>query len=398
MFICREGVKMRKFFMATAGLAAMLSAAAPAVRAEEPPIVIGAAIALSGDIAPYDEGPYKALQIAIEDINAKGGVLGRKLTLVAADTKSDIAYGATAAQSVIDKGASMVVVTCDYDYGSAAANIANEKGLIAFSPCAGDPKFGPAGIGPNAYTMATSNVAEARILAEWAYGKGYRSAYVLLGLGIAFDASFAEAFEMRWKELAGDDGFLGQDTFEGDDPQISTQITRLKSLPKAPDVVVVSSYPPPGVAAVKQLRAAGVKQPILASDSWDGDFWLSGVPGLSDMYFATYGSLYGNDPRPAVNTFFSTFKTKFGALPVQSNALTGYSVLEAWVHAVEKAGSFDADKVRPVLDAFKDEPLLVGPTSFSPDVHINNSRDMALMEISGGSQGKVVGIFSPAAK
>lgn len=389
---------MVKFCLATAGFAAFMSVFGTAAMAEEPPVVIGAAIALSGDIAPYDDGPYKALQIAIEDINAKGGVLGRKLTLVSADTKSDIAYGATAAQSVIDRGASLVVVTCDYDYGSAAANIANEKGLIAFSPCAGDPKFGPAGIGPNAYTMATSNVAEAHILAEWAYAKGYRSAYVLLGLGIAFDASFADAFQARWKELAGDDGFYGQDTFEGDDPQISTQITRLKSLPKPPDVIVVSSYPPPGVSAVKQLRAAGLKQPILASDSWDGDFWLNGVPGLSDMYFATYASLYGNDPRPAVNKFFEIFKAKYGAVPVQSNALTGYSALEAWVHAVEKAGSFDADKVRPILDAFTKEPLLVGPTTFTPDVHINNSRDMAVMEIQGGKQGSVVGIFAPAAK
>ncbi len=390
---------MRRFRLAVAGFAALASilGMAPA-RADGDPIVIGAAIALSGDIAPYDDGPYKALQIAIEDINAKGGVLGRKLTLVAADTKSDIAYGATAAQSVIDKGASLVVVTCDYDYGSAAANIANEKGLIAFSPCAGDPKFGPAGIGPNAYTMATSNVAEAKIMAEWAYSKGYRSAYVLLGLGIAFDASFADVFQKRWKELAGDGAFLGQDTFEGDDPQISTQITRLKSLPKAPDFIVVSSYPPPGVSAVKQLRAAGVTQPILGSDSWDGDFWLSGVPGLTNMYFVTYGSLYGTDPRPAMRKFFETFKAKYGALPVQSNAVTGYSVLEAWVHAVEKAGTLDTDKVRAVLDGFHDEPLMVGPTSFTPDVHINNTREMTIMEIKDGKQGEVVGIFGPSGK
>ena len=56
------------------------------------------------------------MEVAIEEINAKGGLLGRQLKIIYADTKSDIAYGATAAQDVIDKGAQMVVVTCDYDY------------------------------------------------------------------------------------------------------------------------------------------------------------------------------------------------------------------------------------------------------------------------------------------
>ncbi len=82
----------------------------------EDPIIIGAAIAQSGVVAPYDDGPAKAMEIAIEEINAKGGLLGRQLKIIYSDTKSDIAYGATAAQDVIDKGAQMVVVTCDYDY------------------------------------------------------------------------------------------------------------------------------------------------------------------------------------------------------------------------------------------------------------------------------------------
>ena len=72
--------------------------------------------------------PHKAMEVAIDEINAKGGLLGKQIKIIYADTKSDIAYGATAAQDVIDKGAQMVVVTCDYDYGSAAASVADCKG------------------------------------------------------------------------------------------------------------------------------------------------------------------------------------------------------------------------------------------------------------------------------
>jgi branched-chain amino acid transport system substrate-binding protein len=369
-------------------------AATATAAADMPPIVVGAAIALSGQLAPYDDGPYKAMQMAIDEVNAKGGLLGRPLKLITSDTKSDISYGATAAQNVIDKGASLVVVTCDYDYGSAAANIASARGLITFASCAGDPKFGPDGIGPNAYTMATSSVGEASLLAEWAAGRGFKSAYLLLETDTAFDSSFAEAFKKRWIGLRGPDSWYGEDTFSAEDPQISTQITRLKSLRQRPDFIVVSAAPPPGVGAVKQLRAANVSQPLLGSDSWDGDYWLSGVPTLDGLYYTTYASMYGTDPRPAMRGFFETFKTKFGRLPAQSNALTGYSVIEAWVRAVERAQSLDAGKVRHALDSFKGEPLLVGPTTFTPQLHINDSRDMVIMQIEGGKQGKIVGVFA----
>jgi hypothetical protein len=50
--------------------------------------------------------------------------------------------------------------------------------------------------------------------------------------------------------------------------------------------------------------------------------------------------------------------------------------------------------VRRILDAFKDEPLLVGPTTFTPRAHINDGRDMAIMEVEGGRQGKTLGIFA----
>ena len=377
------------------GLSSLVLAAALASTAQaQEPLIIGAAIAQSGAIAPYDDGPAKAMEIAVEEINAKGGLLGRPLKIIYSDTKSDIAYGATAAQDVIDKGAQMVVVTCDYDYGGAAASVADGANLIAFSTCAGDPKFGPSGIGPNAFTMATGSPGQAVALAEWAYNKqGWKTAYVLLDTTIAFDASFADGFERRWKELAGADGLIGKDTFGGEDPQIASQITRIKALPKQPDVMVLASFPPGGSSAMRQLRAAGVNQPLLLSESWDGDYWLEAVPNLSDAYLVTYGSVFGNDPRPEVAAFMDKFKTKFGAAPVTSHALTGYSVIQGWSKAVEKAGTFDTDKVREALETFVNEPLITGPTSFTKETHINMQRDLILLEVEGGKPGNVIGVI-----
>ena len=95
-------------------------------------VVVGGAVALSGFVAPYDD-PHKGAILAIEDINAKGGLLGKQIKWVAADTKSEQAQGANAAIEVLEQGAELVVVTCDFDFGSPAAITAQSRGKISFS-------------------------------------------------------------------------------------------------------------------------------------------------------------------------------------------------------------------------------------------------------------------------
>jgi branched-chain amino acid transport system substrate-binding protein len=115
-------------------------------------------------------------KIAIDDINAKGGVLGKKLKWVAADTKSDQTEGAKAGQAVLGNGAQFMVVSCDYDMGAGAATVANSKKIIAVSFCASDAKMGVQGIGPYAFTMSTSSLTSGASLAEFVWKKGWRNA------------------------------------------------------------------------------------------------------------------------------------------------------------------------------------------------------------------------------
>ncbi len=107
-------------------------------------------------------------------------------------------------------------------------------------------------------------------------------------------------------------------------------------------------------------------------------------------------SVFGSDPRPAMLDFMKKFEAKYAARPITSHAVTGYSVIEAWTRAVEKAGTLEADKVRDALQQFNKEPLLAGPTTFTPDAHINMQRDLVLMEVKDGKQGTVVGVIAAA--
>jgi len=375
--------------MNTRGVAAfagvLLGAAATVApaRAEEP-IVIGFDMPLSGWFQPIDDGTIKGARLAIEDINAKGGVLGRKLKEVDFDMKSEPPLGADGAIDLISKGAKLILVPSDFDFGGPGANVAQSKNVIVFSG-ASDPKFGVGGIGNMAYSVSVASQVQGAMMAEWAYHKkGWRTAYVLLDNTINFTKSLCGNFAERWKKLAGDAALLGQDTFLNNDPSITTQATRIASLPKKPDFVFLCSYVPGGPSAIKQLRAAGVDQPILTGESMDGDYWLGMVPGINKFYVVDYGSIAGDDSDKAINDFYARFKAKYGKPADVSYTLRGYSEIEAFAHAVARARSTDGDKVAAAMDQFKNEPLVIGPTDFTDKLHIQLTRPMSIIEVENG--------------
>jgi len=357
--------------------------------AAEEPILIGAAIAQSGFIAPYDGDPSRAAEIAIEEINAAGGVLGRPLQMIYRDTKSDIAQGAVAAQELMDEGARVIVVTGDFDFGGAAARAANARGVVAIAPFAADPKFGVRGIGPYAFTFATASDTVGTILAEFAHAQGWRTAYALTQTNIQYDQSVSAAFQSRWQELAGDDALLGTDVFTMDDTDLSAQITRIRTLPRQPDVLLLSSFTPAGPSALRQIRAAGLDMPVVSGEDMDGDYWIESVPDLSDFYFAAMGSIFGDGPDEQVNAFLAKFQEKHGNHPSTAHTLTGYAMVQALARAIERAGIDDPAAIKAELEKFSGEPLLVGPTTFSEEIHINFDRPMAIVGVQDGEHGFV---------
>jgi branched-chain amino acid transport system substrate-binding protein len=108
------------------------------------------------------------------------------------------------------------------------------------------------------------------------------------------------------------------------------------------------------------------------------------VPNLSNFYVVNYGSKYGDDPNPDVNAFFDRFEKKYGKKADVSYGLRGYSAVQAWAVAANKAGSLDGDKVAAVLDTFDKEPLVIGPTTWTKDLHIATTRPMSIIGVEDG--------------
>lgn len=372
---------MRTLTALLAGSALALSLGIGVAKAADDEVVVGAAIALSSFIAPYDDAPFKGAQLAIDDINAKGGLLGKKIKVVTADTKSDPAQGANAAIAVLEQGAELVLVTCDFDFGSPAAITAQAKGKIAFSLCAGDPKFGVQGIGDLAFTMGNGTPGEGATIAEWAAKKGWTKAFILNDVQVEYTKSISKYFKARWADGLGT--IAGEDTVNGQtDTQVPGQISSIKAAKDAEFILFPGG--PGGPPIIRQIRAAGITIPIVMPNSLDGSYWIEAVPDLSNAFVFTMGSIYGDDPDPAVQAVMDKFKAKFGGPPVTSYMLAGYGIIETWARGVERAGTFEAKKVAMEIEKFKDEPLVSGLTTFSPEWHINLNRPQLVIEIQNG--------------
>lgn len=349
------------------------------------PITIGAATAETGVIKDFDGPALAGAQVAIDDINAAGGIDGRKLEFVHTDMKSDPTLGPQAAIEAFNQGADVLIVSCDFDFGSPAASVAQNEGKVAMSLCAGSTKFGPQGIGSLAYTAGTPAAVEGAVLAEWAYEeKGWETAYSLTGTTLVYAEAYREGFDSRWEELTDGKGLLGADKFQEEDQSIAAQITRIKNLPEQPDVISFCSFPPGGSSAIRQIRSAGITTPIVSCLGMHTRGWWTGVPGLKDFYYTSYGSYSGDDGDPEVNRLNDEVSKVTGGEQNGSMFVAGYSAMELLKQGIEDSGSTDGAAMAEAMDGFEEVKTLAGATTFTPKSHISFDRPMAISEIRDG--------------
>jgi branched-chain amino acid transport system substrate-binding protein len=346
------------------------------------PIIIGAAVAKTGIMSQFDTPVLGGMEVAIDKINKAGGVDGRKFKLVVADHKSNLDQVQQTALDVLDQEADVVITTHDFDFGSPAARVANEQGVLSLGG-AGAMAYGRQGIGPLAFNLYPGNVTEGAVMAQFAKEQGYEKPYLLQDLSIQYTKEVCEFFDKSWGELGGETA--GASTFQNDDTSFSAQVNDVRS--SGADALVLCSYPPGGPALIRQLRAAGVDLPIVASGGgMDGTQWLEAVPNLSDYYDSVSASLTGDDPRPEVNTMFDTIERKTGERPqLAAQALTGYSAVEMIADAVETSdGSTDGATLAKTIEQYKDKELLVGPLTYSEDCHIPVGTPMKIRQVENG--------------
>ncbi len=338
------------------------------------PITVGAAIAKTGTFSQYDIPAYNFFKLKVDEINRSGGIEGRKIELVEADARSDPAQAKVAAERVLADGADIVLAVCDFDFGSPAALEAEKEGKVSFSTCAQSPKWGVQGIGPMSYTQAIATFSEGSVMARFAEKKGWESAFILTDDTISYDREQCNGFKQTWSGTVA-----GEDSFKNGDSSIASQITNIKQA--NPDVIAMCTYPPGGPTALRQIRAAGIDTPIGAGLAMEGTYWTESVPRIGEFYATSPVSIFGDDPNPKVNEVVEKYEKTYGEPPPVGLALAGYSVAEALEIALkETGGDPDGEKLSAALNEFDSVPLTAGETTFTPELHINKDRSMAVLQ------------------
>jgi branched-chain amino acid transport system substrate-binding protein len=354
------------------------------------PLIIGVDTAKSGFQAGFDEPGVAAAQIAAAKFNKTGGILNHQIVFKYCDSKTDPALTANCAVKLLAEGAHFLIESCDYDIGGPGARIAEKQGIVNFSLCAGSPKWNS--IGPHSYSMTFGSPTEAYVDGQWAYsGKLHcQTGYLLEDDTIDYSKAVGGYIKTSFKGK-----IVGEDIFKNSDTSFTSEISHIQATNPAPQCIFLDSFPPGGVTLLRQLRAAGINQPVISPDGMDGSYWLSAIPNLSNFYYAGFVSIYGDDPNPKVNALVKQMEQVTHSKVLSgSTGVCGYSIIEALRIAAQRAGSIDNAAVNAQLQKFNKEPLLVGPTTFTTTDRQSLGRPMRVIEVQNGKD-KFLTIFQP---
>jgi branched-chain amino acid transport system substrate-binding protein len=359
--------------------AVLVLAATAAARTQASPIVIGWAFDSKGAMAPFDGPALAAAQVRVKQVNAKGGVSGRPLEIKTCDTQGNKpAIAKACATKLLGQGANVIFTTCDVDFAAPVVQEAINRGVLAIAPCIGTDQMGPKRFGAaGKLAFSFGNVAqdEGSAMADYAWKKGWRKAAIATDTVIVYFKDVTKAFQARWKQLGGT--IVANETYQSlGSTNVSNVVSRLGNVDA--DVIVTSTAGAFGALStlVSGLRTLGNDTAILNSWAGDGTYWLPKDPKVTNYYFVTFASAFGNDPNPAVNKLAKQVKAGTGGF------VTGSAAIDGLVTAIRRAGgSTSGAALAAQMEKFKKVPTLSGLVSFSAKLHTVFGRQYRVIKI-----------------
>jgi branched-chain amino acid transport system substrate-binding protein len=374
----------RRLFLSSVALGLCLGLiAAPAARAEDS-IVIGFGGGLTGYLAYYDGLTKNGAQMAVDEINAAGGIAGKyKIDFQVKDVRSETAASAVAGNELVAAGAKVLLAPCDVDPAIAFSQPAQQAGIPVIAPCASTPTLASA-VGDFMFQVYPADNLQAAVLGQFAHEQGYKNAYVLLCPDTPYTEKlplyFSEVFEkMGGKVLAKGTYAFGQQDF-------SAEVTKIKNLSPQPDVIMTSAYEPDFPAFIKQLRASGVTTPVLGSDGIDSPTTLALGDVAEGVVYTTAGYPTAG---ASLEKFYNDYIAKFGGnvqTDVSPYAATAYEAVRLIEAAVTKAGSTDGAAVRDALLGIADFPGVTGSKLSFAGTDRVVLRDVTLIRVEKGNR------------
>jgi branched-chain amino acid transport system substrate-binding protein len=348
----------------------------------------------SGQMGPFDAGPYAAAALEIKKINAKGGVGGKKLVMLKCDTqnsKPDVSKSCV--DNLVNQGAVIGLVTCDVDFATAAIQEFLNKNMLTVSPCIGTDQMGPKRFGAKGrLAFSYGNVAqdEGAAMAEYAYNvKHWKTATTITDNVIVYFKNVVQAFTSRYKQLGGK--IVGAESFTAGDKTINSVVSRVNQ--KKAAVIVTSDGFADWSTEFAGIRSLGNNTPIMNSWAGDGTFWYPKGQKVSNYWYPTYASIFGDDPSKDVKALIRQLKATHQP-PATGGFVQGSAAIDGIVAAIKRAhGSTSGPKLAAIMEKFKKLPTVSGFVSFSKNLHSVFGRAYRIIEVQN-SKAKFVQLYT----
>lgn len=307
----------------------------------EPEVIkIGASLPLTGEIASYGQRAKRGIEIALQEINNKGGINGRKIQVIFEDDRND----PKTAVSIITKFATVdkvpvVIGSAGSTLSLAMAPIANENRIVLLSPISSSRKLTVEG-GPYFFRVCPADDAQAKELAKWVLEEGYKKAAIIYtnnSWGKPLAETFKRYFEKRGGKIVVYEGVEEKTT------DLRTQLLKVKA--SGVKAVVSPTYPVEGANLVRQAKEMGLQVKFFGGDPWSSPEFLTAAGDAAEGVFFV-------DPAEPKGGKFKSFATeyqkRYGEIP-DVNAAFGYDALLAIATAMKMAKHIDGPSIKEML-------------------------------------------------
>jgi branched-chain amino acid transport system substrate-binding protein len=348
--------------------------AAPA----EATISVGEFASLTGREATFGQSSHKGTELAIEEINAAGGLLGKQLKLVYEDNRSTPGESATIAKKLITRD-KVVALLGEVASGRSleAAPIAQSNQVPMISPSSTNPKVTQTG--DYIFRACFTDPFQGRLLAEFAK-RTLNAKRVAIFSDVSAPYSMGLAQYFRDPFIANGGEVVSEQKYTGGDKDFKAQLTAIKSL--NPDAILVPGYYTEAGLIVAQARQLGITVPLFGGDGWEAPelLQIAGAEALEGTFYSTHFSAENTDP--LAQKFVAAFKARYGGETPDGMAALGYDSVLILADAIRRAGSTEGPKLREALAATKDLPGATGLTTL--DENRDASKAAVIITIKDG--------------
>lgn len=351
------------FWALTACAALVLALTACNKKTDSNEIVIGEFGALTGPIASFGQSTHKGVTLAVEEINAAGGVLGKQIRLVVEDDQGKPEEALTAVTKLISKDRVVALIGEFASSNSlAAAPFAQQSRIPMLSHGSTNPKVTQ--VGDYIFRACFIDPFQGEVMAKFAGGTlNLKRVAILRDIKSDYSVGLADYFTRSFTDAGG--SIVADESYSAGDKDFNAQLTSIRQ--KNPEAIFIPGYYTEIGLIARQARRLGIQAVLLGGDGWDSEkLWEIGGEALNGSFFSNHYSV--DNPDSVIQAFVETFKARHGGAPDALAAL-GYDATKILVEAIARAGSDDPKAIRDALAQTKDFRGITGT------ITLNENRD-----------------------